>query len=279
MNNIFSSETWNAMLADSGDLIASYAMSVLGAILIIIVGFIVARAASNWVRRLLDRSGRVDDTLESFLSNLVYYGLLIVFGVMVLGQFGIQTASILAALGAAGLAIGLALQGTLQNVAAGVMLLLLKPLKVGEYVDADNVSGTVEEIGLFATKLKRYDGLFVMAPNSQLWNVPVTNYSRNDTRRYDLVIGIGYDDDIEKAQEVLRDVVTKEERVLSDPEPQIFVSELGDSAVSVTARFWTQSADWFTTTRELMKRGKVAFDDAGLSIPFPQRDVHLIKGE
>ncbi len=279
MENYLSIDAWNALIADAGDLVVAYTLSVVGALIILIVGFILAGAASRWVSRILARTGRVDPTLEGFLSNLVYYGLLVVFGVMVLGQFGIQTASILAALGAAGLAIGLALQGTLQNVAAGVMLLLLKPFKVGEYIDAGGVAGTIEDIGLFATRLKNFDGLFVMAPNSQLWNVPVTNYSRNETRRYELVIGIAYDDDITIAQNVLAKVVAGDERVLDTPEPEIFVSALGDSAVSVTARFWTKSADWFTTTRDLMKQGKIAFDEAGLSIPFPQRDVHIFNQE
>ncbi|MDF1609668.1 mechanosensitive ion channel [Hoeflea sp. YIM 152468] len=251
-------------------LVVSYAVSVIGAILILIVGWTVSRLLGRWVRSLLTRTRRVDPTVVGFFSIFVRYAVLVVVLVMVLGQFGVQTASIITALGAAGLAIGLALQGTLQNIAAGIMLLVLRPFRVGEYIDADGISGTVEEIGLFATELKTLDGLYRMAPNSQLWNVPVTNYSRLPERRYDLVIGIGYEDDIGKAQAVLMDLAQADDRILADPEPWAYVSELGDSAVAVTLRYWTKSPDWWTTSRELTKAAKLAFDDNGISIPFPQ---------
>jgi small conductance mechanosensitive channel len=251
-------------------LIVTYAFSVIGAILILIVGWSISRLLGRWVRSLLTRSHRVDPTVVGFFSVFVRYAVLVVVVIMVLGQFGVQTASIITALGAAGLAIGLALQGTLQNIAAGIMLLVLRPFRVGEYIDADGVSGTIQEIGLFATELKTLDGLYRMAPNSQLWNVPVTNYSRLSERRHDLVIGIGYEDDIEKAQSVLMDLARADGRVLSDPEPWAYVSELGDSAVAVTLRYWTKSADWWTTSREMTKAAKIAFDENGISIPFPQ---------
>ncbi|WP_375590742.1 mechanosensitive ion channel domain-containing protein [Hoeflea alexandrii] len=251
-------------------LIVTYAFSVIGAILILIVGWSISRLLGRWVRSLLTRSHRVDPTVVGFFSVFVRYAVLVVVVIMVLGQFGVQTASIITALGAAGLAIGLALQGTLQNIAAGIMLLVLRPFRVGEYIDADGVSGTIQEIGLFATELKTLDGLYRMAPNSQLWNVPVTNYSRLPERRHDLVIGIGYEDDIEKAQSVLMDLARADGRVLSDPEPWAYVSELGDSAVAVTLRYWTKSADWWTTSREMTKAAKIAFDENGISIPFPQ---------
>ena len=251
-------------------LIVSYALSVIGAIFILIVGWTVSRLLGRWVRSLLKRTHRIDPTVVGFFSVFVRYAVLVVVVIMVLGQFGDQTASIITALGAAGLAIGLALQGTLQNIAAGIMLLVLRPFRVGEYIDADGISGTIKEIGLFATELQTLDGLYRMAPNSQLWNVPVTNYSRLPERRHDLVIGIGYDDDIEKAQSVLLDLAKADERVLRDPEPWAYVSELGDSAVAVTLRYWTKSADWWVTSREITKAGKLAFDAHGISIPFPQ---------
>ena len=251
-------------------LIVTYAFSVIGAILILIVGWSISRLLGRWVKSLLTRSHRVDPTVVGFFSVFVRYAVLVVVVIMVLGQFGVQTASIITALGAAGLAIGLALQGTLQNIAAGIMLLVLRPFRVGEYIDADGVSGTIEEIGLFATELKTLDGLYRMAPNSQLWNVPVTNYSRLPERRHDLVIGIGYEDDIEKAQSVLLDLARADDRVLSDPAPWAYVSELGNSAVAVTLRYWTKSADWWVTSREMTKAGKIAFDKHGISIPFPQ---------
>jgi small conductance mechanosensitive channel len=251
-------------------LIVSYAFSVIGAIFILVVGWMVSRLLGRWVRSLLKRTHRIDPTVVGFFSVFVRYAVLVVVVIMVLGQFGVQTASIITALGAAGLAIGLALQGTLQNIAAGIMLLVLRPFRVGEYIDADGISGTIKEIGLFATELQTIDGLYRMAPNSQLWNVPVTNYSRLPERRHDLVVGIGYEDDIDKAQSVLMDLARADERILADPEPWAFVSELGDSAVAVTLRYWTKSEDWWTTSREITKAAKIAFDKHGISIPFPQ---------
>lgn len=260
----------------AAELMVVYSFSVLGALLTIILGFIVAGIAKRWTSNALSRLRHDDPTLNDFLSNLARYAVLTVFGVAVLAQFGIQTASILAALGAAGLAIGLALQGTLQNVAAGVMLLLLRPFRVGEYIDAGGTDGTVEEIGLFATRMKTLDGLFRMVPNSELWNVPITNYTRYATRRNDLVIGIGYDDDIELAEKALEEIAGAEDRVLGEPAPQTFVSELGDSAVSITLRYWTQTPDWFATANHLRGEAKRVFDGKGISIPFPQQDIHVV---
>ncbi|MEP3439669.1 MAG: mechanosensitive ion channel domain-containing protein [Hoeflea sp.] len=261
---------WGDAISGLQVLIVSYAFSVIGAIFILIVGWTISRLMGRWVRSLLKRTHRIDPTVVGFFSIFVRYSVLVVVVIMVLGQFGVQTASIITALGAAGLAIGLALQGTLQNIAAGIMLLVLRPFRVGEYIDADGLSGTIQEIGLFATELKTLDGLYRMAPNSQLWNVPVTNYSRLPERRNDLVIGIGYEDDIDKAQSVLMDLAQADDRVLTEPEPWAYVSELGDSAVSVTLRYWTKSPDWWTTSRELTKAAKIAFDQNGISIPFPQ---------
>jgi small conductance mechanosensitive channel len=262
--------SWGEAINGLQVLLVTYAFSVIGAILILIVGWTISRLLGRWVRSLLGRTQRVDPTVVGFFSVFVRYAVLVVVVIMVLGQFGVQTASIITALGAAGLAIGLALQGTLQNIAAGIMLLVLRPFRVGEYIDAGGLSGTVQEIGLFATELKTLDGLYRMAPNSLLWNVPVTNYSRQAERRYDLVVGIGYEDDIDKAQSVLMDLARADERILADPEPWAFVSELGDSAVAVTLRYWTRSADWWNTSREMTKAAKIAFDENGISIPFPQ---------
>lgn len=262
--------SWGEAFEGLQVLVVSYAFSVIGAILILIVGWTISRLLGRWVRSLLTRTHRVDPTVVGFFSVFVRYAVLVVVVIMVLGQFGVQTASIITALGAAGLAIGLALQGTLQNIAAGIMLLVLRPFRVGEYIDAGGISGTVQEIGLFATELQTLDGLYRMVPNSLLWNVPVTNYSRQPERRYDLVVGIGYEDDIDKAQSVLMDLAKAETRILAEPEPWTFVSELGDSAVSVTLRYWTSSADWWNTSRDMTKAAKIAFDENGISIPFPQ---------
>jgi small conductance mechanosensitive channel len=251
-------------------LIVSYAFSTVGAILILIVGWIAASLFSRWTESALGRVRGLDATVINFLGNIVRYGVLIIVVVMVLGQFGVQTTSIIAALGAAGLAIGLALQGTLQNIAAGIMLLVLRPFRNGEYIDAGNVSGIVQQIGLFATEFRTPDGLYRLAPNSSLWNVSITNYSRQHTRRNDLTIGIGYEDDIELAQSILMDMAHGDERVLADPPADSFVAELGDSAVSITLRYWTKSADWWATSRDFTKKAKLEFDKNGISIPFPQ---------
>ncbi len=262
------------VIAGTADLVVSYAFSVVGAIILLVAGFIVAGWAKRAVFHALDKRG--DTTLARFMAAGARYGVLILVGVTVLAQFGVQTASIIAALGAAGLAIGLALQGTLQNVAAGVMLLFLRPFKIGDFINAGSVMGSVEEIGLFATELKTFDGLYVLAPNSSVWGSPVTNYSRVERRRFDLTIGIGYDDDVDLALETLGELVRGDDRVLDDPEPFLFVGALGDSAVEVTARVWIGASDWWTASRELTKKAKQEFDARGISIPFPQRDVHMI---
>ncbi|EKF20383.1 mechanosensitive ion channel protein MscS [Nitratireductor pacificus pht-3B] len=265
-----------AAMAEVSQFAVSYAFSILGAIILIIAGFIVAGAAERGIYKALMRLPAFDDTLSAFLSKVARYAILILVGVTVLAQFGVQTASIIAALGAVGLAVGLALQGTLQNIAAGIMLLVLKPFRTGEYVEANDITGTIRSIGLFATEMKTVDGLYVLAPNSALWNTAVTNYSRNAQRRNDLVIGIGYNDDIERAEKVMLDLAAKDGRVLRDPEPATFVSELGDSAVGVTLRYWTATPDWLSTRHALTKATKQAFDANGISIPFPQRDVHYL---
>ncbi len=195
------------------------------------------------------------------------YGALILVFVTVLGQFGVQTASIIAALGAAGLAIGLALQGTLQNIAAGIMLLVLRPFRVGEYIDTGNISGTIVEIGLFATELRTPDGLYRLAPNSTLWNVPITNFSRETTRRFEFKIGVGYDDDIELAQKIMRELAESDQRVLKSPAVATHIDQLADSAVILTMWYWTSSADFWSTSREMIQKVKKSFDENG----FPSR--------
>ncbi|MEL7430478.1 MAG: mechanosensitive ion channel domain-containing protein [Pseudomonadota bacterium] len=265
-----------AFLTSTSDIIVQYAFSVFGAILLLLGGFILAGLVRRWVVNATTRVGHVDPTIRNFVGNAARYSILIVTFIAVLGQFGVQTASILAALGAAGLAIGLALQGTLQNIAAGLMLLFLRPFKVGEYIEAGSIAGTIDDIGLFATRLTTIDGLYVLAPNSQLWNTPVTNFSRLETRRNDIAIGIGYTDDIGLAERLMMEAAGDDERVLEAPAPRTFVSELGDNAVSVTLRYWTKTSDYFSTGRDLTRSLKSIFDDHNISIPFPQRDIHMI---
>jgi small conductance mechanosensitive channel len=243
------------------------------AIVLLLVGLWFAGWADRSVRRLL--ASRVEPTLCGVLASVVRYGILIIVLVAVLGQLGIQTTSILAALGAAGLAIGLAMQGTLSNIAAGMMLLWLRPFKVGDYIDTGSVAGTVKELGLFASELHSWDGIYLFVPNAQLWNTRVINYSRLPTRMVELKFGVGYDDDLEKGQQVLSQLVTDDARVRTDPAPLVFVNALGDSAVELALRFWVANADYWTLRRAMTERGKSALEDAGLSIPFPQRDVHL----
>ncbi|MGV8939538.1 MAG: mechanosensitive ion channel family protein [Allorhizobium sp.] len=257
-------------LSQASALAVQYAFSIVGALLLFVIGWTIAGILGRWSYEGLSRVRGFDETLARFFSNVIRYTILIMVFVTVLAQFGVQTASIIAALGAAGLAIGLALQGTLQNIAAGIMLLVLRPFKAGEYIDTGSINGTVQEIGLFATELKTPDGMYRLAPNSTLWNVPITNYSREKTRRFDLSIGIGYEDDISKAESILLGLANGDPRVLATPAAETFVAELGDSAVVITLRYWTQSSDFWPTSRQLTKSAKLAFDENAISIPFPQ---------
>jgi small conductance mechanosensitive channel len=243
------------------------------AIVLLLVGLWFAGWADRSVRRLL--GNRVEPTLCGVLASIARYGILVLVLVAVLGQIGIQTTSILAALGAAGLAIGLAMQGTLSNIAAGMMLLWLRPFRVGDYIDTGSVAGTVKELGLFASELHTWDGVFLFVPNSQLWNTRVLNYSRLPTRMVDLKFGVAYGDDLVKGQQVLLHLVTGDTRIRADTAPIVFVNSLGDSAVELALRFWVVNGDYWTLRREMTERGKHALEAAGLSIPFPQRDVRI----
>jgi len=243
---------------------------------------VIGWTAANWAQRLaargLARVPWLDQTLKPFISRLVWWTIIILVLVAVLNRFGVQTTSIIALLGAAGLAIGLALQGTLANVAAGVMLLILRPFNVGDYVDAGGDVGTVVEIGLFNSEFKTNDGLCRIIPNSKIWTNTITNYSRNPTRRLDIPVGISYGDDIGGAQKVLMDLLKRDRRVIGDPAPEVMVRELGDSAVILNMRCWTKGADYWETVFDLNKAAKVGLEAAGYSIPFPQREVRIIGG-
>ena len=259
------------------DQLASYALDAVGALVILLVGWWIAGRAQYLVRRGLDRVPRIDDTLKPFLSSSVRYFVIVITFVAVLAEFGVQTTSIIAVLGAAGLAIGLALQGTLQNIAAGIMLLVLRPFRVGEYIDAGGVSGTVDATNLFTTDMTTYDGIYRSVPNAELWNRNILNYSRNPTRRLDRPVGIAYEDDVEQALDLLLSHLSKDTRVLAYPDPQVLVTGLGDSSVNLTLRCWTSRTDFWSLRFELNKKVKLWLDAAGISIPFPQRDVHLYR--
>jgi small conductance mechanosensitive channel len=260
-------------------LIIDYALDMVGAVLLLIAGWIVAGWVQKHIARMLGSVERVDATLLSFVTQLVRYLILILVMVAVLAQFGVQTTSIIAVLGAAGLAVGLALQGTLANIAAGVLLLFLRPFKIGEYIDAGGVAGTVREIGLFATEFKSYDGIFVIVPNSHLASVAITNYSRLPTRRMDLVIGISYGDNMNQAMTVLNDLLVNDDRILKDPAHQVMVKELADSSVNLNLRCWANRQDYWSLLFDLTQQAKERLDEHGISIPFPQRDVHLFPAE
>ncbi|GJL54060.1 MAG: mechanosensitive ion channel protein [Nitrospirales bacterium] len=267
------------MVAQGIRLLTTYGLNVIGAILILIVGRMVASWVAKGVDRWLQKSGKVDDTLRPFFAQFARYIVLIITVLAVLSQFGIETTSLIAVLGAASLAIGLALQGTLSNVAAGVMLLIFRPFKVGDYVEAAGIAGTVKTITLFVTELATPDNVQILAPNSQVWGAVVKNYSFHDTRRVDFVLGMDYGDDIDKAIETVHSVAKADDRIFKDPAPMAVVGNLGESSVDLTIRVWCKAADYWAVKFDTTKALKQRFDAEGLSIPFPQRTIHMVKAE
>ncbi|RWI88669.1 mechanosensitive ion channel domain-containing protein [Mesorhizobium sp.] len=265
--------TIQAGLAQLSSLIVSYSFSAIGAVILLVVGYLVAGLAERSIYAGLGHIHGFDETLRHFFSQVVRYGILILVVIMVLGQFGVQTASIIAAIGAAGLAIGLALQGTLQNIAAGIMLLALRPFRIGEYVEVGAIVGSIEEIGLFATKLRTVEGIYILAPNQTLWNQPVRNFTRNGVRRTDISLSIGSWNDIDRGQKTLLAIANAEKRIRREPAPIAFIAGLGESTVSLTLRYWTSAADYFATQIDLTKRAKLAFDNEGISIPLPPPEI------
>lgn len=247
-----------------------------GALAVLVVGVILVRLVSKAADRALTRSGRIEPTVAKFLSNIIKYALWVVVAVTVLTQFGVQTTSIIAALGGLALAVGLALQGTLSNVAAGVMILIQRPFRVGETISAGPVLGTVNAIGLFTTEMVQPDGLYVMVPNNELWNKPIVNFTRMPTRRFELLVGIAYSDNIETARKELLALASADPRVLADPEPVVFVAALADSAVNIGMRVWCATDDYLALSWALTEAVKSRFAEVGISIPFPQREVRTI---
>jgi len=248
---------------------------IVGAVALLAVGWWLASRVERAVARILAAQSRIDVTLSAVIVSVVRYSILIVVLVAVLGQLGIQTTSILAALGAAGLAIGLAIQGTLSNIAAGMMLLWLRPFRIGDSIDTGTVAGTVKEVGLFATEMHSSDGIYLFVPNSELWNRRIINYSRLPTRLIDLKFRVACDDNLANGQQALQALASSDRRLAADPAPAVFVDELGDSAVVLRMQVWAANVDYWMLRRALTERGKAALEAAGLSIPFPQRDIHL----
>jgi len=257
-------------------LVATYGLSVIGAIAVLVVGWVLAGWASRAVDGGLSKVEKVDATLRGFLASLTRYIVLIFTVVAVLNRFGVQTTSIIAVLGAASLAIGLALQGTLSNVAAGVMLLFFRPFKVGDYVEAGGLAGTVKEINLFVTELSTPDNVQILAPNSQIWGSAVKNYSFHETRRVDLVLGISYEDNVDKAIGVVEAMAKADDRVLDDPAPMVVVGELADNSVNLVIRLWCNSGDYWPLKFDMTKALKQRMDTEGISIPYPQRTLHVV---
>ncbi len=262
------------MLETIATLATTWGLKLLGAIAVFAVGRAVAKWARKSVRKAL-KKGDMDETLIPFTASLVYYLVLAFVVIAVLGMVGIQTASIIAVLGAAGLAVGLALQGTLSNFAAGVMLLVFRPFGKGDFIEAGGVKGTVQSIGIFTTQLNTPDNVGIWLPNSKVWGDKIHNFAANDTRRVDLVVGIDYGDDIQTAIDTIRRVLDKDDRVLSDPAPVIAVDNLGASSVDIIVRPWCKREDYWQLKWDLTRTFKTAIEAAGCSFPFPQRDVHL----
>jgi len=264
------------VLTVSTEWLISNTVSVASAFLILWVGWWLSKFLSNHVATLLPRTRRIDNTITPLVSQLVRYGVLIVTFIAVLGQFGVQTASILAVLGAAGLAIALALQGTLSNIAAGVMLIWLRPFNAGEYIDAEGIAGTVVEIGLFGTRMRTFDGIYIYVPNSKLWDARITNFTRETTRMVEIKVGIAYTADIAKARAVMLEIA-KDERVLAEPAPSVFVSNLGESSVEMAMRVWVNGPNWWSTKIDFMEKVKTRFDQNGIEIPYNKLDINILR--
>lgn len=279
MQELLTTEIYNGTsIADvlTLEFLASMAGSVLSALVILLLGFVVA----GWARRRLVKMGetyaRLDSTLFAFLGNIARYTILAFAVLFVLNTFGIQTTSIVALIGAAGLAIGLALQGTLSNVAAGVMIILFRPIKIGDFVEVADKTGTVKDISLNFTELADTSNVQVIIPNSQVWGDVISNYSSNNTRRAEWTFGVGYGANLKDADDIIRATILSDPRALSDPEPFVQVTNLGDSSVDFLVRVWCDASDYFAFRADMTRAIKEAFDAGGIDIPFPTRTMYQV---
>lgn len=262
-----------AYIAENG---MDFLLNILAAAAVFIIGKWVAHLIARLAQRAMTKA-KVDPTLGNFVKNIIYTALLIFVSIAALGQLGVKTGSFIAIVGAAGLAIGLAMQGSLSNFAAGVLLILFKPFKAGDYIEAGGTAGSVQEVHIFTTVLNSPDNCRIIVPNAQVTGGTIKNYTANETRRVDLVIGVSYEDDLKKAREVIEKVLKADERVLDDPAPVVAVLELADSSVNFVVRPWVNKADYWSAYFGITEKVKVALEDNGLTIPFPQRDVHMIQ--
>ncbi len=259
------------------NMVGLYALNIAIAIVIFVVGKWIVHKIADFAENLMSKSGKLDKTLITFLKNIIYYVLLIIVVLTALKQLGVDTTSFFAILGAAGLAIGLALKDSLGNFAAGVMIILFRPFKIDDLINAAGVTGVVEEISIFNTYLRTGDNQKLIVPNGSILSGTITNINAKEERRVDLVVGIGYDDDIKKAKELLNSIVKADERVLQEKGITVAVSELADSSVNFVVRAWVKTPDYWGVKFDLTENVKLRFDEEGISIPYPQQDVHVYK--
>lgn len=275
MNATTNPTTWiDAVLA----WLAVQGVNIVVALVLLAVGWWIARIVKGTFERWIERSDRMDPMVEQFLSGVIYYSLLILVLIIALNLMGVQTASLIAILGAASLAIGLALQGSLTSLAAGIMIIVMRPFKIGDYIEVSGQAGTVKSITLFLTELATYDNIQKLLPNSQVWGATVTNYSVYATRMLDINVGIDYEDEIDKALETLRQLAQSHDKVLAEPAPDAFVTAIGESSVDLTLRVWVAASDYWPMRRELTKRAKEEIEAQGMSIPYPHRQILPEKG-
>ncbi|QDQ88315.1 mechanosensitive ion channel [Alcaligenaceae bacterium SJ-26] len=271
------SDTLN-VLQSAMPTVEAFALNLLVALIILVVGWSLSDFAGRWVHRLTSKSSRIDQTIVPILRSITVWTVRIFVLIAVLARFGVQTASIIAVLGAAGLAIGLALQGTLQNIAAGFMLLALRPIRAGEFVSiAGHGDGTVDEVGLFMTRLIQIDGIHVVLPNSLVWGSPIINYSRNETRRLDLQVGVRYGDDLDLAIGKLTELVNGHELVLKDPAPQVMAFDYRENAIIINIRVWAKADRYWDLRFDLYRTATQALHEAGLKLPIPVREIKTIE--
>ncbi|MDT0648803.1 mechanosensitive ion channel family protein [Autumnicola edwardsiae] len=267
-------QNWEMYAKEYTQKLIDFLPDLLAAILMLVVGLWIIRIVVKYIRKIADMKG-YDPALENFIVSLINWGLKILLFVVVISQLGIETTSLVAAIGAAGLAIGLALQGSLSNFAGGVLIIMLKPFKLGDWIEAQGVSGSVVEISLFYTKLNTFGNQRVVIPNGELSNDNITNYSHNETRRENLTFGISYDNDIKKAKEVLENLVKEQKDIVEDPAPQILVGELGDNSVNILVRYFAPNSVFWDIHWYMIEEGKIRLEAAGMTIPYPQRDVYI----